>query len=452
MHIEQHGRQILERLRTIQQLRNCEDSPFSQERRARIGDIELGYVNWGIPVSARNYKQHLAQREELTLETEQMIDSSGFIRGYHYPNSYDLFSRKAQDAHVQYGITLGESLLRRRNWKHIAFLDVGSNSSWSTIAEEISAGLRKKGYIIDSTRMYGLACYNAFASIVDRSRKENPEFHGQPGLTMSIESLSGQQVDPNDHRVWWTFGNGAAGLAWIPHLEIEHICGKTIVEPDTKGAMTIPLTFKSAPLEDRIPPPSGYIYAEGTDPGEQTRFYATKYGVFFDMHEAPNGKINIDSGLSFVAFGRGMPPLMREVEKIYEEEYASEYGPLADTRLMHQPSYPIIYAQEKELIRLALTQDYELTKKEAYAYLHLDTQQERQQYLADHAITNFVEPKLPWSLKEARVNNISGGAALVDATIKAQNGLLPFNQSIECDVYGIGITKGVHMIKIRKAA
>ncbi|HCS78241.1 TPA: hypothetical protein DIV55_00690, partial [Patescibacteria group bacterium] len=171
---------------------------FNRNQMVKFGDMRLLLTTWGDLITVYEYENILEYRGQLTQNNLEMIENSGFTHNYRWPDHVDLFSEEMQNRHIQFAVAMSKQLMKARDWKGVTFLDIGSLTSWPNIAEETAKRLRKDGYGVEETESNNFACFEGFDSIVRRAK--DPNYYDTQGLTLVVESLSGQPFSPDKHR------------------------------------------------------------------------------------------------------------------------------------------------------------------------------------------------------------------------------------------------------------
>jgi hypothetical protein len=414
-------------------------------RIATIGDTVFGYGVAGQEWTPQTLKQLLRERGQLDTDTEAMIDKSGFNRAYHDPFDEDPspFSDEVQEKQADNAFKMGLELLKRRQMKEIHLLNFGSMTSRKEIVYEIAEKFKQEGIPVHKTRFVDLACFSGFEPAVNRSIAE--DYRGLNAMTLIAESISGDVIAPNDHFTRWSFGKGYAGMVWKVG-EIEIIDGFTEILEDN-GTLFAPLANPLPDASDHIKP-SGDYKADGL---YGLTFCETEEGVFQEKLESKDGKIHANQKQSVIAFGLKMVEVILDADEHYMANYSAVHGPIHRIGLHHNPSRPIFNFQRQTLVKQSMIRagatNAEIRTEKLSSPRNV---QARKEFIKEN-LPNYQEPAfITWVMKNAEINNISGGVLLVDATVKGEYGLIPLDKTIRVTGYGVGTNRGIYYIKFHR--
>jgi 3-oxoacyl-[acyl-carrier-protein] synthase III len=403
------------------------------EKMVMLGRMPVFRASWGFPLTNEQIISHfrkVTDSDEEAAEIEAAILGTGFNHGYYLSLQDELASDKLQDVQAHLAAKMARQVMEKRGWYSADILIVGSSTIIEGTQQQIQAILKSQGFDIKQVKRYAQACNGALAAINDLCRM--PEMHGAHAVVIGMESMSGAMTPADDPLVVRTFGNGGGSIAFVPGVDIKHIIGRTIAEYDTDGVIKAPSVYKLPPQEERIPPPSWYeTVGEATD----EMFCASPSGVFMLVNTSYTGKLQMRGIPTLNYFARRVPPLVVDVIGRYYQQFAAQYGDLAET-LSHQPSAPVVSFVNKELIRYGL-EHVGVSRKDARRLAKL-TPSERSESLAEMNITDYHEAQIPWVMTDSPVNNISAGTALMAIVEMVERGMLTTNSTVPVVGFGIG--------------
>ena len=251
------------------------------------------------------------------------------------------------------------------------------------------------------------------------------------------------------------FGNGGVGFGWRPGTETEYISGKTQFVPDILGAITVLRPHKGFDLQKYPIDQNLYEFPENTPQELQNLVYNTQYGRTMDMVETAGGLVDVDSAAAVNAFGKDYPRFRREVRATYDHTYQELHGPVDENQINHMPSLPVAITQDITDSQLRLLElKPELEKGDLRRLRKLFSNSGKlATELEKLGIRDFTPTKTPWTLKLARINNLSGVTSLGgDMLVKIMLGQLPFDKTVQVNVYAIGFIFATHFLKFHHKA
>lgn len=418
---------------------------FAKEKLSLLGKIPIMYASWGKPITYEALKKHYRDTPVWTEEVADMIEKVGFSGGFYYPWDFEPRSEEFQDRQAHYAAELARQVMTTRHWEGADFLVVASASSREDTSHKVAEILLREGIKIERPLFYAQACNGAVAAISDLCRTK--DLQGSRAVVVGIESLSGTMVDPKEIQLMVTFGNGGGAIAFQPGVEIEHIVGRTIVEPDKQGVTKTPKIY-NLPQDKRVLPPSWYEFVdEGGNPidYEDTGDYFTvsEEGVFLALPESElRAQMDGLATFKFFASRKRLPTLIADIQGRYDVEFKDRYGKLGPA-IFHPASQPVIIGVGRNYLELALL-GKGLDAKTA-KILSRVSEEERAPLLKEAGI-EFCEIRLPWLIGETGINNISAATSLVHTAEMIERGLLKSGVPTPVVSMGIGSVREVDVV------
>lgn len=403
------------------------------EKLAMLGNIAVFRASWGFPMTNDHIISHfrnVIEDETEADETEAAVIGTGFKHGYYLSLRDELTSDKLQNVQANLAADMARRVMEARGWDYADILIVASSTVIEGTQQKIQSILGEQGFEIRRVQRYAQACNGALAAINDLCR--TPDQHGIRAVIIGMESMSGAMTPEEDPLVVRMFGNGGGAFAFIPGVEIKHILGRSIAEYDTSGVIQAPTVYVLPPHEERIPPPSWYETV-----GEETKdkFCASASGVFMKVNTSESGKLRMRGIPTLNYFARRVPPLVVDIVSRYYQEYADEFGDLAEP-VSHQPSAPVMAFVNKELIRFGL-EHVGISRGDARKLSKLSPE-ERANAVKALDVDDYHEVQVPWLMTDTLFNNISAGTSLIAMVEMIEHGMLKPNSTVPVVGFGIG--------------
>lgn len=418
---------------------------FAKEKLSLLGKIPIMYASWGKPITYEALKKHYRGTPLWTEEVADMIEKVGFSGGFYYPWDFEPKSEQFQERQAHYAAELARQVMNVRHWEGADFLVVASVSCREDTSHKVAEILLREGIKIKKPLFYAQACNGTVAAISDLCRTK--DLQGSRAVVVGIESLSGTMVDPKEIQLIATFGNGGGAIAFQPGVEIEHIVGRTIVEPDKQGVIKAPKIYQ-LPQNGELVPPAWYEFVdEGGNPidYEDTSDYfaVSEEGVFLALPESKlRAKMDGLATFKFFASRKRLPTLIADIQERYNAEFKDKYGKLGPA-IFHPASQPVIIGVGRSYLELSLL-GKGLDVKKAKTLSRV-SEEERASLLKEAGI-EFSEVRLPWLIKETGINNISAATSLVHTAEMIERGLLKSGVPTPVVSMGIGSVREVDVV------
>lgn len=399
---------------------------YPLDRREPVGmnGMTVTVGAFGTYRSNEEIKRKAREAGLLTPILSDLIDNIGFTGGYHFSSDYSPLDPESQALMALHGSRIAQALARARRWDSIDHLYYASVSSIVETPKLMAELLERKGIRVGKTHFYGMACAGVGAALRDVCR--DPNYHGKRVLIVGQETLSGRFVDPTDFQIESTFGNGIAGIALIPNVDIALLPGTDVarVQKDEFGVIRVPRLYMLP--KDRVAVPDGY----DVDPNAVYDFVASEDGVVMTMPELQGEYASMKGIRTFKHFAE----IIVNHAVTSAINYASYYPDLAkkyglSVALIHQASKPVIL-KSREKIAEALTQ-LRLVGQHAGRAGKFFVPEEFRHLLPE-------EFDLGWFMDKVRSRNVSAATILFGLKQMIEDKVIPIGRPFPMVAFGIG--------------